>query len=55
MSVPQRLLRRLDLLHPVAYSFANSVDGRKVLFEEGLFGEYADDLAWPLQDTRSRA
>jgi hypothetical protein len=39
----------LEALHPVAYSFANSVDGRKVLFADGLFAEYAvftlDELA----------
>lgn len=31
----------LEALHPVAYSFANTVDGRKVLFADGLFAEYA--------------
>lgn len=31
----------LELLHPVAFSFANSPNGRKVLFEDGLFAEYA--------------
>ena len=39
----------LEALHPVAYSFANTVDGRKVLFADGLFAEYAvftvDELA----------
>jgi hypothetical protein len=39
----------LEALHPVAYSFRNTVDGRKVLFEDGLFAEYAvftvDELA----------
>jgi hypothetical protein len=39
----------LEALHPVAYSFHNTVDGRKVLFEDGLFAEYAvftvDELA----------
>jgi hypothetical protein len=39
----------LEALHPVAYSFSNSVDGRKVLFADGLFAEYAvytlDELA----------
>jgi hypothetical protein len=31
----------LEALHPVAYSFENSVDGRKVLWADGLYGEYA--------------
>ena len=31
----------LESLHPVAFSFANSLHGRKVLFEDGLFAEYA--------------
>lgn len=48
----QRYLDSLDwleALHPIAYSFPNSVDGRKVLFEDGLFAEYGvftlDELA----------
>lgn len=39
-----RYLARIDWLEalaPVAYSFANTVDGRKALFEDGLFAEYA--------------
>jgi hypothetical protein len=39
----------LEALHPVAYSFRNTADGRKVLFEDGVFAEYAvftlDELA----------
>jgi hypothetical protein len=39
----------LEALHPVSYSFRNTVDGRKVLFDDGLFAEYAvftpDELA----------
>jgi hypothetical protein len=31
----------LEELNPVVYSFENSVDGRKVLFADGLFAEYA--------------
>lgn len=31
----------LEELHPVVFSFPNSVDGRKVLFADGLFAEYA--------------
>ncbi len=31
----------LEALAPVAYSFRNSPDGRKVLFADGLFAEYA--------------
>jgi hypothetical protein len=30
----------LEALHPVLYSFANTVDGRKVLFDDGVFAEY---------------
>jgi hypothetical protein len=40
----QRYLESLDWLEelgPVAFSFENSVDGRKVLFADGLFAEYA--------------
>jgi hypothetical protein len=31
----------LEVLSPVAFSFANTVDGRKVLFSDGLYAEYA--------------
>jgi hypothetical protein len=31
----------LEQLAPVVFSFENSVDGRKVLFADGLFAEYA--------------
>ncbi len=31
----------LEQLGPVAFSFANTVDGRKALFADGLFAEYA--------------
>jgi hypothetical protein len=31
----------LEALAPVAYSFENSVDGRKVLWADGLYAEYA--------------
>jgi hypothetical protein len=31
----------LEALAPVAFSFANTADGRKVLFADGLFAEYA--------------
>ena len=31
----------LEQLGPVVFSFANTVDGRKALFEDGLFAEYA--------------
>jgi hypothetical protein len=37
-------LTRLDWLEaaaPVAFSFANTVDGRKVLFDDGIYAEYA--------------
>ncbi|HVS85622.1 MAG TPA: hypothetical protein VHD91_08315 [Gaiellaceae bacterium] len=31
----------LEAVHPVAYSFRNTVDGRKALFADGIFCEYA--------------
>jgi hypothetical protein len=31
----------LEALSPIEFSFENSVDGRKVLFADGLFAEYA--------------
>ncbi len=31
----------LERVHPVVFSFANTHDGRKVLFEDGIFAEYA--------------
>ncbi|MGN6333122.1 MAG: hypothetical protein ACTHOD_15970 [Motilibacteraceae bacterium] len=31
----------LEAPHPVAYSFINSVDGRKALYADGIFVEYA--------------
>lgn len=31
----------LERVHPVAFSFANTPDGRKVLFEDSIFAEYA--------------
>ena len=40
----QRYLDSIDWLEPlcpVAFSFSNTVDGRKALFEDGLFAEYA--------------
>jgi hypothetical protein len=40
----QRYLDSIDWLEqlcPVAFSFANTVDGRKALFADGLFAEYA--------------
>jgi hypothetical protein len=40
----ERYLRAIDWLEalaPVAYSFENTPDGRKVLFADGLFAEYA--------------
>jgi hypothetical protein len=53
----QRYLDSIDWLEelaPVVFSFENSVDGRKVLFADGLFAEYAvftlDELraqSWP--------
>ncbi|GMK36964.1 hypothetical protein PCCS19_00170 [Paenibacillus sp. CCS19] len=31
----------LEEVHPLAYSFRNTADGYKVLFEDGIYGEYA--------------
>jgi hypothetical protein len=31
----------LEQIHPVVFSFENTVDGRKVLFADGIFAEYA--------------
>lgn len=31
----------LEVLSPVAFAFANTADGRKVLFADGLYAEYA--------------
>ena len=31
----------LEALGPIAFEFTNTVDGRKVLFEDGLYAEYA--------------
>jgi len=31
----------LDRASPLAWSFANTADGRKVLWEDGIYGEYA--------------
>ncbi len=39
-----RYIDRLDWLeevHPLAYSFKNTVDGYKILFADGIYGEYA--------------
>ncbi|GGF99084.1 hypothetical protein GCM10010912_49790 [Paenibacillus albidus] len=48
-----RFIDRLDWLegaHPLAYSFKNTADGYKVLFEDGIFGEYAVFEEWELTD-----
>jgi hypothetical protein len=34
-------LKWLEDVHPVAYSFLNTVDGYKLLFEDGIFCEFA--------------
>ncbi len=31
----------LEALGPIAFEFENTVDGRKVLFEDGVYAEYA--------------
>lgn len=40
----QRFIDRLDWLekvHPLAYAFRNTEDGYKILFEDGIYGEFA--------------
>ncbi|MCZ8523020.1 MULTISPECIES: hypothetical protein [Paenibacillus] len=40
----ERFIRQLDWLeevHPLAYSFQNTKDGCKILFADGIYGEYA--------------
>lgn len=39
-----RFIHQLDWLetaHPLAYSFKNTKDGYKILFEDGIYGEFA--------------
>jgi hypothetical protein len=51
----QRYLDSIDWLEelaPVVFSFENSVDGRKVLFADGLFAEYA---VFTLDELRSQS
>lgn len=46
-----RYINQLDWLeetHPLAYSFRNTVDGCKILFEDGIYGEYAVFEEWEL-------
>jgi hypothetical protein len=31
----------LEAVHPLAYSFQNTKDGHKILFEDGIYGEFA--------------
>lgn len=40
----RRFIDRLDWLeevHPLAYAFRNTADGYKILFEDGIYGEFA--------------
>lgn len=49
----ERYIHRLDWLeevHPLAYSFQNSDVGYKVLFEDGIYGEYAVFEEWELEN-----
>ncbi|MBD3918412.1 hypothetical protein H8B09_06565 [Paenibacillus sp. PR3] len=46
-----RYIDQLDWLeetHPLAYSFKNTDDGYKILFEDGIYGEYAVFEEWEL-------
>ncbi|WP_442597145.1 hypothetical protein [Neobacillus sp. D3-1R] len=43
-SLKKRFIDQLDWLetiHPLAYSFRNTKDGYKILFEDGIYGEFA--------------
>ncbi|MDX1771176.1 MAG: hypothetical protein R3328_06590, partial [Planococcaceae bacterium] len=31
----------LEAVHPLGYSFQNTKDGHKILFEDGIYGEFA--------------
>lgn len=47
----KRFLERLDWLedtYPLAYSFMNTADGFKILFEDGIYGEFAVFEEWEL-------
>ncbi|WP_059047214.1 hypothetical protein [Paenibacillus rubinfantis] len=49
----ERFIRRLDWLeeaHPLSYSFLNSLHGYKVLFQDGIYGEFAVFEAHELKD-----
>jgi hypothetical protein len=40
----QRFIEKLDWLddvHPLVYSFQNTIDGHKILFADGIYGEFA--------------
>jgi lincosamide nucleotidyltransferase len=46
-----RFIDHLDWLedtHPLAYHFKNSVDGYKIMFEDGIYGEFAIFEEWEL-------
>jgi lincosamide nucleotidyltransferase B/F len=48
----KRFLDQLDWLeetHPLAYSFKNTSDGYKILFEDGIYGEYAVFEDWEFE------
>ncbi|MGG3455222.1 hypothetical protein [Paenibacillus rhizolycopersici] len=49
----ERFIRRLDWLeeaHPLSYSFLNTADGYKILFQDGIYGEFAVFEAPELKD-----
>jgi lincosamide nucleotidyltransferase B/F len=48
----KRFLEQLDWLeetHPLAYYFKNTSDGYKILFEDGIYGEYAVFEEWEFE------
>jgi lincosamide nucleotidyltransferase B/F len=48
----KRFLDQLDWLeetHPLAYYFKNTSDGYKILFEDGIYGEYAVFEDWEFE------
>jgi lincosamide nucleotidyltransferase B/F len=48
----KRFLDQLDWLeetHPLAYSFKNTSDGYKILFEDSIYGEYAVFEDWEFE------
>jgi lincosamide nucleotidyltransferase len=49
----KRFIEQLDWLedtHPLAYYFKNSIDGYKIMFEDGIYGEFAIFEEWELMN-----